>query len=276
MNNFHSELIDFIHSSLFLSSQQTVFMPKPYFNFQPEITSRMRTILIDWIIEVHYKYKLNQATLWLTMNIMDRYLEKHVIERGKLQLVGITALFLACKFEEIHSPQVADCVYLTDSAFEKKEILGMEAQIVDSLDYQLSVPTPYHFITRYLLRMKAIDRIRLIAFFVSERSLQEVEVLTFSPRVYAAGCVYLAYYVANYELIKANRVVKLWPPALEEESGGLKESELMECARALLKNAREPPQASTRRKLDAVKKKYSTPQCQFIGEMEFPPILIEK
>jgi transcription initiation factor TFIIIB Brf1 subunit/transcription initiation factor TFIIB len=245
-------------------------MAKNYFDRQSEITSRMRTILVDWIIEVHYKYRLNPLTLWLCINIMDRYLEKHDIDRTKLQLVGITALFVACKFEEIHSPQVADCVHLTDNAYSKEDILKTEASMLSTLDYQFIVPTGYHFLIRFFHRMKASERVRLISSFIAERNLQEIEVLMFSPRLYAASCVYIALYTVNID--QYPNMSNIWTPELEEESGGLKENDLLPCVRTLLTHVKEVPQGSSKRKLDAARKKYAIAERQFISELHFPNI----
>ena len=77
----------------------------------------MRAILIDWLIEVHLKFKLLPETLFLTINMIDRYLEKQIIPRTKLQLVGVTAMLLASKYEEIYAPEVKDFVYITDKAY---------------------------------------------------------------------------------------------------------------------------------------------------------------
>ena len=77
----------------------------------------MRGILVDWLIEVHNKFKLHAQTLWLCVNILDRYLEKVDVQRTKLQLVGVTALLIAAKFEEIYPPEIKDCVYITDFAY---------------------------------------------------------------------------------------------------------------------------------------------------------------
>ena len=75
---------------------------------------KMRAILIDWLVEVHLKFKLLPETLYLTVNLIDRFLEKeHTIMRDKLQLVGVTAMFLACKYEEIFAPECIDFVYIT-------------------------------------------------------------------------------------------------------------------------------------------------------------------
>ena len=77
-----------------------------YMERQKDINQRMRSILVDWLVEVHHKFKLETITLWLCINIMDRYLELEEVKRSELQLVGVTALLIACKFEEIYPPEV--------------------------------------------------------------------------------------------------------------------------------------------------------------------------
>jgi cyclin B len=64
-------------------------------------------------------------TLFLTVNIIDRFLEKRVVPRKKLQLVGVTAMLLACKYEEVSVPVVEDLVLISDRAYTKGEILEM-------------------------------------------------------------------------------------------------------------------------------------------------------
>jgi cyclin B len=93
---------------------------------QNDINEKMRAILVDWLIEVHYKFKLLPETLFLTVNLIDRYLEKEIIHRTKLQLVGVTAMLIASKYEEIYAPEVKDFVYITDRAYQKEEILRQE------------------------------------------------------------------------------------------------------------------------------------------------------
>ena len=82
----------------------------------------MRAILVDWIIEVHLKFKLLPETLFITINLIDRYLSIVSIKRNSLQLVGVTAMFIASKYEEIYAPEVRDFVYITDNAYSKTEI----------------------------------------------------------------------------------------------------------------------------------------------------------
>lgn len=86
----------------------------------------MRSILIDWLVEVHLKFKLVPESLYLTVNLIDRYLEREQVHRSKLQLLGVTAMLIACKYEEIYPPIVKDFVYITDNAYTKEEILEQE------------------------------------------------------------------------------------------------------------------------------------------------------
>jgi len=79
----------------------------------------MRSILIDWLVDVHLKFKLLPETLFITVNIIDRFLEKQRVSKSRLQLVGVTALFVASKYEEIYPPELKDFVYITDRAYSK-------------------------------------------------------------------------------------------------------------------------------------------------------------
>lgn len=159
---------------------------------QRDVNARMRAILVDWLIEVHYKFKLAHQTLFLCVHIIDRYLQVTQVARAKLQLVGVTALLIACKYEEIYPPELRDCVYITDAAYTKEEILEMERNILQDLDFQLTVPTAYHFLTRYLELLNAPALMRNIAGYYADRNLQEHSMLQYAPAHYAAAAVYAA------------------------------------------------------------------------------------
>ena len=93
-----------------------------YMEDQQYINERMRSILVDWLVEVHLKFKLVPETLYLTVNIIDRYLATTEVTRPKLQLVGVTALLIASKYEEIYPPELRDLVYICDRAYSKNEV----------------------------------------------------------------------------------------------------------------------------------------------------------
>lgn len=85
-----------------------------YMTQQADINERMRSILVDWLVDVHLKFKLRTETLFLTVHVIDRYLAKEQTTRNKLQLVGCTAMLVAAKYEEIYAPEVRDFVYISD------------------------------------------------------------------------------------------------------------------------------------------------------------------
>lgn len=161
-------------------------------NEQPKLNATMRAILIDWLVEVHMKFRLLPETLYLCVNTIDRYLSVEVIERSKLQLVGVTALLVACKYEEIYPPEIRDCVYVTDRAYTRQEVLDTEFKIVDKLKYKMSVPTGHSFLRRFLYITKATDLQRTGANYYMERILQEYSFLKYRPSEIAAACVCLA------------------------------------------------------------------------------------
>jgi hypothetical protein len=112
-----------VHQSQpFFFLQQRLMPSAGYMRRQRDINENMRTILVDWLNEVTQEYRLTTQTLHLAVNYTDRFLNQMNVERGKLQLVGVTALFLAAKFEEIFPPSVQDFVYITDNTYTRDQV----------------------------------------------------------------------------------------------------------------------------------------------------------
>lgn len=82
-----------------------------YMDSQKDINSMMRSILIDWLVDVHRKFELMPESIYLTVNIVDRYLSMKNVSRKELQLVGISSMIIACKYEEVWVPQVVFCSF---------------------------------------------------------------------------------------------------------------------------------------------------------------------
>ena len=116
-----------------------------YFEFQKEINQSMRSILIDWLIEVHDKLNFKQETLYITIYMIDSYLSKKRIEKRRFQLLGITALLIATKLNEIYFRKIGDYVLLTDNAYTIDDILEMEEEIAKTLSFNFLVPSPLSF-----------------------------------------------------------------------------------------------------------------------------------
>ncbi|KAG7458726.1 hypothetical protein MATL_G00223700 [Megalops atlanticus] len=168
-----------------------------YMKKQPDITNNMRTILIDWLVEVGEEYKLQNETLHLAVNYIDRFLSVMSVLRGKLQLVGTAAMLLASKFEEIYPPEVAEFVYITDDTYTKKQVLRMEHLILKVLSFDLAAPTINQFLTQYFLHQPVTQKVESLSMFLGELSLVDSEsFLKYLPSHMAAA----AFVLANYTI----------------------------------------------------------------------------
>ncbi|KAK1427018.1 hypothetical protein QVD17_15700 [Tagetes erecta] len=198
-----------------------------YMNSQPEINDKMRAILIDWLIEVHNKFELTNETLYLTINIVDRFLAAETVARRELQCVGMSAMLIASKYEEIWAPEVNDFVQISDRAYEHKHVLVMEKRILGRLEWNLTVPTPYVFITRFIKASVTLPEITMenMAYFFAELGLMHYEIIKFCPSMVAAGAVYAARATMNK--------TPVWHATLELHSG-FSETEVMECAKMMV------------------------------------------
>uniref|UniRef100_A0A1J3IBP5 Cyclin-B1-3 n=1 Tax=Noccaea caerulescens TaxID=107243 RepID=A0A1J3IBP5_NOCCA len=166
--------------------------PLMYMQTQPEINEKMRSILIDWLVEVHIKFDLSPETLYLTINLIDRFLSLKTVPRRELQLLGVSALLIASKYEEIWPPQVNDLVYVTDNSYSNKQILVMEKTILGSLEWYLTVPTQYVFLVRFTKAAISDPEVENMVHYLAELGLMHYETLKFPPSLLAASAVYTA------------------------------------------------------------------------------------
>lgn len=176
---------------------QSKYLVSPsYMDKQTDINEKMRSILIDWLVEVHHKFKLVPETLYVTVNLIDRYLAAKPVTRNKLQLVGVTAMFIAAKYEEIYAPEVKDFVYISDKAYAREEILRMEAVMLATVNFNITAPSAYAFLQRFVkvagfMKPDETREERLCSFLV-ELTLQEYRMVKYLPSVIAASAVCLA------------------------------------------------------------------------------------
>ncbi|OJJ65038.1 hypothetical protein ASPSYDRAFT_367930 [Aspergillus sydowii CBS 593.65] len=119
-----------------------------YMENQAEIQWSMRSVLMDWLVQVHHRFSLLPETLFLCVNYIDRFLSCKIVSLGKLQLVGATAIFIAAKYEEINCPSVQEIVYMVDGGYTIDEILKAERFMLSMLQFELGYPGPMSFLRR--------------------------------------------------------------------------------------------------------------------------------
>ncbi|KAK5634763.1 hypothetical protein RRF57_010476 [Xylaria bambusicola] len=177
----------------YLRDLEVKSIPNPnYMDHQDEIGWRTRGILIDWLVEVHTRFHLLPETLFLAINIIDRFLSKKVVQLDRLQLVGITAMFIASKYEEVLSPHVANFKHVADDGFTEDEILSAERFILGTLNYDLSYPNPMNFLRRISKADNYDIQTRTIGKYLMEISLLDHRFMAYRPSHIAAAAMYLA------------------------------------------------------------------------------------
>lgn len=215
---------------------------------QREITITMRGILVDWLVEVAVEYNQSQETLFLSVGYIDAYLSKARCVRSKLQLVGITCMHIASKYQEIYPPQLNEFCYITDNTYEREELIGMERRILDVLDFELSIPTTWMFLMRFLRVAEATSTTEYFGMYLAELSLLEYGLLQFLPSQIAASAVMLALH---------NNRQPHWSTTLEHYTGYTPRA-LRECALVLHKVWSTTRDSSREReRLPAIGEKYA-------------------
>ncbi|CAG8462745.1 12162_t:CDS:2, partial [Ambispora leptoticha] len=217
-------------------------MPNPnYMEFQKELQWKMRVILVDWLVEIHNKLRLLPETLFLTVNIVDRFLSVRVVSLVKLQLVGITSMFIAAKYEEICGPSIKNFIFLSDGGYSEAEMLKAERYILQTLDFKLSYPSPMNFLRRISKADNYEVNARTIAKYLLEVMLLDHRFLATPPSKAAAAALFLARYVIGNAEWHANLV----------HYSTYTEEELMSTIELLIDHLKRP------RKVEAVYRKYS-------------------
>jgi len=177
----------------YLKVLEEVTMPNAhYMDHQDDLEWKMRGILVDWLIEVHTRFHLLPETLFLAVNIIDRFLSAKVVQLDRLQLVGVTAMFIASKYEEVLSPHVANFRHVADDGFTESEILSAERYVLAALNYDLSYPNPMNFLRRISKADSYDIQTRTLGKYLIEISLVDHRFMKYHPSRIAAAAMYLA------------------------------------------------------------------------------------
>ena len=151
----------------------------------------VRAILVDWIIEVHYKFKLMQETLFLTVNLIDRILNFKKLDRKQLQLIGVSAMLIACKYEEIYSPELRDFVYITDKSYEADEIIKMESEILNYLKFEVCFPSVNRFFEILSIILNFTDKEIVLGRYLMDLFLIDYRYTKYNSSLIACSICYL-------------------------------------------------------------------------------------
>ncbi|EFA86843.1 cyclin [Heterostelium album PN500] len=229
-----------------------------YLKEQYNINDKMRAILVDWMMAVHVRFKMLSETFFLSVNIVDRYLSAVPIPINKLQLVGITSMLLAAKYEEIYSPEIKDFIVTSDNACTHDEVLSMERSILSTLKFHMSTCTPLHFLRRFSKAAGSDSRTHSLSKYLTEISTLDYKLLKYVPSMIAAASIYVARRMTM-------RNGPFWNITLEHYTC-YKEADIMQCALEINDVRKREENTS----LKATKKKYLSPKLMEVAAI--PPV----
>ncbi|NXY48509.1 CCNO protein, partial [Ceuthmochares aereus] len=166
----------------------------------PQVTAEARCKLVSWLIPVHRHFGLSFEALCLAVNILDRFLSTTPVAADCFQLLGVTALLIACKQVEVHPPGVKQLLSLCGGAFTGQQLRNLERIVLHRLSFDLSAPTVSFFLEHFSqvrLEARGADAgeaadARSLAGGVAELSLADYAFNRYAPSLLAAGSLGLA------------------------------------------------------------------------------------
>ncbi|KAK7352456.1 hypothetical protein VNO80_17878 [Phaseolus coccineus] len=269
---------------------------RPMVNYMDKVqlvvTTNMREILVDWLVDVAEEYKLLSETLHLSVSYIDRFLSVSPVTKSRLQLLGVSSMLIASKYEETNPPRVEKFCSITDNTYEKKEVVKMEAEILQSLNFEMGNPTAitflkyelytemgisnffgmkliglngYDYCFRRFLGVASVNqktpnlKVEFLSFYLAELSLLDYDCIRFLPSIVAASALFLASFIISPE-------VHPWTSSLREWSG-YKPVELKVCV-LTLHDLYFSRKASSFR---SVRDKYKQHKFKYVANLPSPP-----
>lgn len=168
-----------------------------YLTRQENITESMRSILVDWLIDVSVHFEVRDETLHLAISYIDRTLSTMKVDRAKLQLVGVTCMKIADVFYErskeyYRQENSIEYAYITADEYTPAQVVTMEKQILNSLNFRLLSPTILYFLKRYQDLCKVNGETVSCALYLSDLLLLSYGTLKFKPSLLASAVLFMA------------------------------------------------------------------------------------
>lgn len=123
-------------TSFLLQEEKQYVLPDDFMANQAEVTEKMRAYLVDWLAELHFRFQLWSETLYVTIGIIDRFLAIETnLKKSEMQCLGITALHIAGKYEEIYPPELRKILKITNEVVPRKDVIDMEFRVLIALQF---------------------------------------------------------------------------------------------------------------------------------------------
>uniref|UniRef100_A0A6P4ATX8 B-like cyclin n=1 Tax=Ziziphus jujuba TaxID=326968 RepID=A0A6P4ATX8_ZIZJJ len=242
---------------------------------QKDITPNMRGILVDWLGHFAEEYELLSDTLYLSISYVDRFLSLNALSRKKLQLLGVSSMLIAWKYEEISPPHVEDFCNITDNTYTKKEVftekkytkkevVKMEADLLNSFKFELGNPTVKTFLRRFTRLAQENHKspnlqLEFLGSYLAELSLLDYNCIKFLPSLVAASVIFLARFMTRPK-------IHPWTSLLQQYSR-YRPADLRECI-LIIHDLHLSRRGGS---LQAVREKYKQHKFKCVATMPSPP-----
>ena len=159
-----------------------------------EVKDTSRAFLVEWIIDVHRKFRLLPETLYVTVFLIDRYLSIKQIKKSQLHILGVTSLLISTKYEEIYPPELKDLLSVSENKFTREQVLAMEMDMLLTLQFDVTTPSAYRFLERFrkLSTTANDDKVFFFAQYLQEIALLDASLLKYKPSEIAAAALILS------------------------------------------------------------------------------------
>ncbi|KAK4428840.1 putative cyclin-A3-1 [Sesamum alatum] len=256
-----SDIYEYLHNMEMEAKRRP--LPDYLEKVQKDVTANMRGILIDWLVEVAEEYKLLSDTLYLTVSYIDRFLSVNAINRQRLQLLGVSSMLVASKYEEISPPHVEDFCYITDNTYTKEDVVKMEVDVLKSLKFEMGNPTTKTFLRRFTQIAQedyesSSEQLEFLAGYLAELSLLDYGCVKFLPSLVTASVIFLSRLTLQPQLHP-------WNSALQRHSG-YRAADLKECV-GILHDLQMNRRGSA---LVAVREKYKQQKFKCVSTLSSP------
>ena len=253
--SFGEEYFDEVYLNLLLDEKK--FYKKinsNYMTLQKSINDKMRAILVDWLIDVHFRFDMKKKTLFNCIYIIDAFLSKNLIDRKYLQLLGMAALLISCKETEIMYPSLNSFLALSDFSYSLQELTNMERFVIKILDFDILAPTAEEFYAINAEYFKFGEKQRFFGEYFLDASLIDYNLLKYNQSTIAVACGYIV-----MKFFNLNGVHSL----LKNTGDNIKQIDVKNCARDLCFLVKNLSNSS----LKATKNKYMSDKYMNIAEL---------
>ena len=208
---FNIEYFDEIYINLLIDEKHSKLKIKNYYmKMQTDIDEQMRAILVDWLLEVHFRLNFKKKTLYQTIFIIDLYLSYYFTPKSKLQLLGISCLLISAKENEIYIPKLEEFIKLTDNAYNKNDLIKMENQVLGCLNFEILVPTTEEFYDILSNNFNFNNEQRHLGELFIDSSLLDYGMLKYKYSTIAIACIYIVmkfYNLNGYKNIYSSKFI---------------------------------------------------------------------